>query len=136
MPSELTKAAQKILKRWALDDYYIYMRPMSSLYMDRTRKATVYWSVSVEFRHYGNGPTQYRGEGYDLSEIIVELASRVPDRKDVQPNYKAGPTGWLAPERAKDVTKVARVVVVTKEHARIMKDFSAAIRRLESRARH
>lgn len=104
MPSELTLEARKILSKWARWDLYVYMRPMSSVYLVPQKKHTVYWIVSVEYRAMEY--KQLRGEGYDLSEVIVKLDEDVPNRKKVQPGYKPGTnTGWLA---AKEVAERQR----------------------------
>lgn len=62
------------------------MRPMTSRFIDRSKKHKLYWVVSVEFRR-ADGPKTFRGEGYDLNEVLADLSERVPRRQEVQPGY-------------------------------------------------
>lgn len=86
MTDTLTKESRKFLSRWAKDEYYVYIRPMTSRFIDRSKKHKLYWVVSVEFRRMDE-PKTFRGEGYDLNEVLAELAERVPRRKEAQPGY-------------------------------------------------
>lgn len=86
MSEPLSREAKKWLSRWAKDEWYVYIRPLTSRFIDRSTKHRLYWAVSVECRRIG-GETRYRGEGYDLSEIILKLSEQVPRRKDIQPGY-------------------------------------------------
>lgn len=104
IPSELPSDVRKILSRWARDDYYVYLRPMSSAYVDPGKKETTYWVVSVEYRAVEF--KQVKGEGYDLCEVLRKMAPDVPRRRDVQPGYRPGKTtGWLAARAAADAEK-------------------------------
>lgn len=101
--SVLTPEARKILKRWARQGYYVYLRPTMSAYAgdDGNR---VYWMLSVEYREINF--TSIRGEGYNLSKLIVAVSGRVHKR----PNrtFKLGDhAGWLAPKVAFEAEKKA-----------------------------
>ncbi len=96
--SELTLEARKAIRRWALSDFYVYMRPISSKYVDASKKERTYWNVSVEYRTLEF--KQWRAEGYDLSSVIMELAEQIP-RRPKSNGYQPGKqVGWLAPKVA------------------------------------
>lgn len=111
MPSGLSAEAKKVLSRWARDDFYVYLRPVSSKYIDRTKKETIYWCVSVEFRRVEE-PRQFRGEGYDLNDVILELAERVPRRRQ-----KLSNAGWLSPEPMQRQIRSGKVTAKDKKKA-------------------
>ena len=91
----INKEAKKLLKLWAQQDFYVYIRSMSSVYVDPKKEPRLYFTVSVEYR--GVKWEQITGEGYDLSKIIITMSGRVPNRHAEQPGYKPGKeTGWLA----------------------------------------
>lgn len=91
--SSLQKSTRTILNRWAKEGFYIYIRPLTSKYINSRSEHKVYWSVAVELRT--TPPGQWRGEGYNLDDVIAELATRVPrGRKE----HRAKNAGWLAPE--------------------------------------
>lgn len=102
----LTKDSRKILSRFAKDEFYVYIRPMTSRFIDRSKKHKLYWVVSVEFRRV-DGMKTFRGEGYDLNEVLADLGERVPRRKEVQPGYVGNGTvsektaGYLMSKKAK-----------------------------------
>lgn len=105
MTDTLTKESRKILSRFARDEYYVYLRPMTSRFIDRSKKHKLYWVVSVEFRR-PDGPKTFRGEGYDLNEVLEELSERVPRRKEIQPGYvgqqvTTKTAGYLMAKKAK-----------------------------------
>jgi hypothetical protein len=103
-PNELTAEARKILKRWAAQDFYVYIRPMSGVYAGGKKKSQIFWSISVEYR--GVEWQQIRGEGWNISKLIVEMSGRVPNRERIQPGYEPGKeTGWLAAKKAADQQK-------------------------------
>lgn len=104
----ISSEAKKILSRWARDEFYVYIRCITSRFVNVTEKHRLYWSVSVEFRT--TQPIQKRGEGYDLSEIIVNLGAEIPRRKQIQPGYQGKQekpnattqnAGWLMPDSVK-----------------------------------
>lgn len=79
LSSSLDKATRVILNRWALEGFYIYLRPVSSRLVEGAaskKKEKTYWVVTVEFRTVP--PGQWRGEGYNLDEVITELATLLP----------------------------------------------------------
>ena len=106
MSSSITPEASKILRRWAGSDYYVYLRPISSKYHEPHKKERTYWAVQVECRvivHTEDGRptnlTPFRGEGYDLSEIIVGLGLQVPRRsKGYVLEKPTSFSGWLVPQ--------------------------------------
>lgn len=96
----LTAEAKKVLKRWSASDWYVYIRPLSSKYHDPQAPEQVYWAVSVDCRVMkGNGAlTSFRGEGYDISEVITKLALEVPRRGKGYVAERPAYNGWLVPE--------------------------------------
>lgn len=78
MVTDVSLEAHKILKRWAKAQYYVYLRCLSSLFLDPDKKHRLYWTVTVEYRTVNW--QQWRGEGFDLSEIICKLDLEVPRR--------------------------------------------------------
>lgn len=98
--ASVSPEASRILRRWARDDFYVYIRPLSSQYVDSTEQARIYWTVSVEFRSVNF--VQKRGEGYNLSEIIIELDQSMPRRKKSEraTGYVPGkPMGLCPPKK-------------------------------------
>lgn len=91
--SSLDQETRITLRRWSLEGFYIYVRPVSSALIDSANKPRQYWSVSVELRT--TPPGQWRGEGYNLDEVIQKLASEVPHNRSEHRDQNAG---WLAPE--------------------------------------
>lgn len=104
MLTEVTPEAHKILKRWTKAQYYVYIRPLSSLFLEPEKKHKIYWRVQVEFRTVN---WQVWGdEGYDLSEIIERLDLRVPRRDTKNLDYK--PKAWNglnAPEAIREAER-------------------------------
>lgn len=76
--SQITAEARKVLRRWARDDFYVYLRPVPSTLIDPKAKFHLVWKISVEFR--GVGWKQYVGEGNNLSETIIRMGLEVPRR--------------------------------------------------------
>lgn len=104
-PNELTPEARKILKRWARQDMYVYMRPMSGVYAGGDDPSKIFWSVSVEYRAMVDHQ-QIRGEGWNISKVIVEMSGRVPNRDREQPGYVPGKNvGWLAAQAVAEQQK-------------------------------
>jgi hypothetical protein len=81
----LSDEARKAISRWTRDEFYVYIRPVTSRFLDRSSKHKIYWQVSVEYRHVDF--RSRRAEGYDLNDVILTLAKDVPRRKDIQPGY-------------------------------------------------
>lgn len=96
--SSLDKKTRAIINKWSAYGFYVYMRPLTSKFIDPKAKHRVYWSVSVEFRNYP--PGQWSGEGYNLDEIIAELDTRVP--KGTRVGGRQVPAGYLAPKSVTD----------------------------------
>lgn len=72
----ITPEAEKIIKRWALAQCYLYIRPITSMFLDPKKKPKLYWNVTVE--HRGMDWNKWGNEGYDLSKVIVQLDGIVP----------------------------------------------------------
>jgi hypothetical protein len=93
----LSDEARKAISRWTRDEFYVYIRPLTSRLINRSKPHKIYWQVSVEYRYVEF--KMRRGEGYDLNEVILTLDKEVPRRKDAQPGYlgvqekPAGETG-------------------------------------------
>lgn len=103
--SVLTKEARKILRQWARQGYYVYLRPVMSSYAGDSNNR-VYWMLSVEYRAIDF--QQIRGESYNLSKMIVAVSGRVIDRPKPYPEFKLGErSGWLAPKVAFEAEKAA-----------------------------
>lgn len=81
----ISDEARRLLSKWSRDEFYIYIRPLTSRLIDRSTKHKLYWQVSVEYRYVEY--KSIRGEGYDLNQIILDLAPKVPRRKNKQPGY-------------------------------------------------
>lgn len=110
----LSDEARKLISRWARDEFYIYIRPLTSRLIDRSKPHKVYWQVSVEYRYVEY--KSIRGEGYDLNQIILDLGPRVPRRKDKQPGYLGAqekPAGEFGKKKSKK-----KVKATTTEEAR------------------
>jgi hypothetical protein len=99
MPSNLSAEARKIISRWARDEAYVYMRPLTSKWIDPTKKHRVYWKVQVEIRTAP--PGRWDAEGYDLNEVILSLGQKVPRRRIPNPGFdpKTKDGGLLAPKK-------------------------------------
>lgn len=79
---EISGQAHKYLTRWAKDEFYVYIRPLSSRFTEPSaKKFRIHWAVTVEYR--GMEYKQHRAEGYDLSEVICKLGKEVPRRKTI-----------------------------------------------------
>lgn len=97
MSSNLPMDCRKIISRWTRDDLYVYMRPISSHWIDADAKHSVYWSVLVEYRNVEW--QQWRAEGPDLADCIRNLAEQIPRRRVMDPGWRPGKSGgWLAPK--------------------------------------
>lgn len=95
MPSDLPLDCRKILSRWSAQEYYIYLRPITSKFLDRSKKHTIYWKGQVQYRT--TPPGLWSAEGFSLAEVIRELDAVVPK---LRRNYTATlKDGWLAPTR-------------------------------------
>lgn len=81
----ISDEARRLISKWTRDEFYVYIRPITSRFIDRSQKHKVYWQVSVEYRRVDYH--SIRGEGYDLNQIILDLGPKVPRRKVDQPNY-------------------------------------------------
>ena len=95
MPSSsLNAEVRKVLSRWAKEGFYVYLRPITSRYVEGpNKKHKVYWNVSVELRTVP--PGHWEGEGYDLDQIVLEMADRVP-RNRIE--HRLSAPGWGAPK--------------------------------------
>ena len=121
MSSTITPEASKILRRWARSDWYVYLRPISSKYHEPHKKEKTYWAVQVECRmltHTDDGrPTNlqpFRGEGYDLSEVIIKLDLEVPRRpKGYVVEKPTSFSGWLVPQ-----SEMKRQQVIARERTK------------------
>lgn len=99
MPSKMGPEARKILNRWARCEFYIYMRPTSSKFVQPKEKPGIYWVVSVEYRTMP--PGQWRAEGRDLDEVIRRLDLEVPKSRPRNRINQNEQPGWCAPEKMK-----------------------------------
>jgi hypothetical protein len=91
--SSLDVNIRKILSRWTKEGFYVYLRPITSKYIDARSDHSVYWNVQVEFRTVP--PGIWRAEGYSLDDCILELDAKVPRTRKA---YKQKMAGWMAPE--------------------------------------
>lgn len=89
----LDKPVRVILKRWAKMGAYVYIRPLTSKYIDARGPMRLYWSVQVELRT--TPPGRWNAEGENLDEIILKLGEEVP--RDREEHYEQT-AGWLMPE--------------------------------------
>lgn len=64
-----TSFAKASLRRWALEGYYVYIRPCPASYIEGAR-GDLGWVVQVERMDHGNLVGAYRLEGTDISEVI------------------------------------------------------------------
>lgn len=92
--SSLNKEIRTILSRWSRAGYYVYLRPLTSKYIDARSDHTVYWVVQVELRD--TPPGQWRAEGSNLDQCILELDAKVPHSRKVHHKRTAG---WMAPKK-------------------------------------
>ena len=83
----LPEDCEKIISQWAADDYYVYIRPITSTYASPTKPHVVYWNVLVEYRN----PKYKRwlADGESLADCIRNLGSEIPRRKKLDPGYVA-----------------------------------------------
>lgn len=82
--SQLTLEARKILRKWTKRGFYCYLRPLDSRFIEGPKsKFKVHWRIMVEWR--GPDFKQCVGEGYNLSEIIINLDPQVPRRPYMKP---------------------------------------------------
>lgn len=89
----MNAAERKILGRWARRHLYVYIRTLSSKLVDPNAKGRLYFVVSVE-----DGTQQWRGEGYDLSDVLFDLHERVPAGHT---SMSKNVPGWLYPKKRK-----------------------------------
>lgn len=105
MKCDLSEQAKKYISRWTKDEFYVYIRPVSSRFSEPDKKHRTLWAVSVEYRFVEY--KQWRSEGEDLDAVICELGEKIPRRKQFQPGYKGGNPknnpGWLAPESVRRI---------------------------------
>jgi hypothetical protein len=95
MPSSSLDAdVRKVINRWTREGFYVYLRPITSKYIDARNKHKTYWKVSVELRDVP--PGHWEAEGYNLDECVRELATKVP--RDRAQWKEDRPAGWMAPE--------------------------------------
>lgn len=107
MPSDLPMDCRKILSRWSGQEYYVYLRPLTSKLVDASKKHTTYWVVSVEYR--AMPPGHWRAEGYSLAEVIRELDQTVPRRRGGHRIDQRRQPGLNAPAKAqKRAQRLAR----------------------------
>lgn len=83
---ELGSEARKIIGRFSRDEYYVYIRPTTSLYAEPTKEAGQWWVVVVQIRSVP--PHEFRAEGRSFNDVILELGERVPRRKDLDSHRK------------------------------------------------
>lgn len=89
---KLSKEAERIISEWAADDYYTYIRPITSTYTKPNKPHKVVWAVAVEMRAVEY--QRWHDDGDDLDEVIRSLGEVVPRRKTIQKGYKpAGKKG-------------------------------------------
>lgn len=88
---------RKILKRWTKMGAYVYMRPISSTYVDASKPHRIYWRVQVELRAVP--PGRWNGEGYNLDDVIRSLNEEVPRNRKA---HEDAHIGWLAPAKLED----------------------------------
>lgn len=98
MPSDLPMDCRKTLSRWSALGYYCYLRPVTSKLIDPSKKHTIYWTVSVEYRTMP--PGYWKAEGYSLAEVIRELDEKVPKRRRGPKIDQRRQPGLNAPEVA------------------------------------
>lgn len=132
MPSELTKPARKLISKWARQEFYVYLHPLSSRFIDPTMKPTVYWVVSVEARGFSaSSPFKtWRAEGFDLSATIIGMADQIPNKK-----MKQTSAGWLAPKEVfdKEVERAKKRQTKAKKKSNVV-PFERPRRKKKSRA--
>lgn len=92
--SSLDADIRKILKRWTKIGCYVYMRPISSTYIDASKPHKIYWRVQVELR--ATPPGRWNAEGYNLDDVIRELDGLVPRNRK---QHHEENIGWLAPAK-------------------------------------
>lgn len=92
--SSLDADVRKAINRWTREGFYVYLRPITSKYIDASTKHRTYWKVSVELRDVP--PGHWEAEGYNLDECVRELAAVIP--RDRAQWKKDRPAGWLMPE--------------------------------------
>lgn len=83
---ELGKEARKILGGWSRDEFYVYIRPTTSLYAEPDKPAGQWWVVVVQIRSMP--PHEFREEGRSFNDVILALGERVPRRKDLDSHRK------------------------------------------------
>lgn len=77
-----------IIAGWCKAGYYVYLRPVNGKLVDATADGKVYWNVTVEHRNVP--PVQKRGEGWDLDEVIRDVATKMASPS---PKQTAKPSG-------------------------------------------
>lgn len=80
--SQINAEARKVLRHWARDGLYTYIRPVSSKLIDPTAKFHIVWKISVEYR--GVGWKQYHNEGANLSEVIIRMGLEIPRKSKLK----------------------------------------------------
>ena len=108
--SSLDADVRKTLSRWTKEGFYVYLRPITSRYIDVRNKHKVYWKVSVELRDVP--PGHWDAEGYNLDDCIRELDSKVPRNRAQWREDR--PAGWGAPQSVLD-KEIARAEASIKE---------------------
>ena len=99
---DLSPESKKIIGRFSRDQFYVYIRPTTSLFAEPSKKEGQWWVVSVQIR--AMPPREFRGEGRVLDEVIRKMGQEVPRRKDLD-TYKPitdirnDHIGFLAPAR-------------------------------------
>lgn len=104
MITKIAPETHKILKRWTRAQFYVYIRPLSSLYVRPDKKHRIYWVVAVEHRTVNW--QQWRGEGFDINEIIQKLDLEVPKRDTSKLQYR--PERWAGAHAPKKMEKAQR----------------------------
>lgn len=125
--SSLNMNVRKILSRWSKAGYYIYIRPLTSKYIDARSDHTVYWVVQVELRDAP--PGQWRAEGSNLDECILQLDAEVPRSRKIHHERNAG---WMAPKK---VEKAEQERFRKECEEREIKQYAERIARIEKEKR-
>lgn len=88
---------RKILKRWTKIGCYVYIRPISSTYIDASKPHRIYWRVQVELRTVP--PGRWNEEGTNLDDVIRRLDEIVPRNRKA---HHDAHIGWLAPKKLEE----------------------------------
>lgn len=133
MPSKLSVESRKILSRWAKDKFYVYLRPVTSKFIDAASPHTIYWNVSVEFRTVP--PGRWEAEGYDLDACIKQLGEQVPRRRAREGEKLPSGAGGYAPKsmREAEVREAKKALKKTTERIKELQKESERPRRKKDR---